>query len=677
MRRRAWQRRKRVLLAAVTAATIVLGLAAYASGLLYPLEAQSIDARFSIRGAKPALLKRFVVVAVDEATFNYLRNHPPLNGYWPFPRRYHARVIDNLLAAGAKLIAFDVQFTQQTDPTDDNALIQAVVRAHNMVLATDAVDPRTGKTGVLGGDPQQFGARAADSTVKGDATGVIHNFQHTYQPPLDSFPVAIASAFTGHEISPNLFGGAKRPVPIDYAGPPGTVATLPYWRVFANSFSAATVRGRIVIVGASAPELQDNHPTPTSGSQNMSGPEIQANATASVLAGLPLRNGPGWLNVALIVLFGAALPLASIRVRLWRALAGALVMAAAFVAATQLAFDGGTIITFVYPLLALVLAIIATLTIVLLGEAFERQHARDIFARFVPPGVVDEVLARTDDDFRLGGVERDCTVLFSDLRGFTSFSESQPAAKVIEVVNYYLNEMTEAILAAGGTLIAYMGDGIMAVFGTPVEYPDHADRAVVAAREMMGPRLKHFNDYLHEQGHESGFRMGIGLNSGTVMAGNVGSAQRVEYTAIGDTTNTASRLEGMTKGTPHMLFISETTRERMSTVPDDMVFVDNFDIRGRVNKMAIYSLPDPDHAGGPKPAASGEAASVTVESAAGETQPEAGAPEPEPEPEKAASAAGERGPEAETPESAAGETGSEAETPEPAAGETQPDSATE
>jgi adenylate cyclase len=85
---------------------------------------------------------------------------------------------------------------------------------------------------------------------------------------------------------------------------------------------------------------------------------------------------------------------------------------------------------------------------------------------------------------------------------------------VIEVVNYYLNEMTEAILAAGGTLIAYMGDGIMAVFGTPIEQPDHADRALVAAREMMGARLQHFNDWLHEQGHESGFRMGIGLNSG-------------------------------------------------------------------------------------------------------------------------------------------------------------------
>ena len=607
MRRRAWQKRKRVLLAAVTAATIGLGLLAYAAGLLYPLEAQSIDARFSIRGPRPALVKDFAVVAVDEETFNQLRQN------WPFPRRYHAVVIDHLLAAGAKVIAFDIQFTQRTDVADDNALIEAVDRAHNMVLATDAVDSN-GQTGVLGGNAllKEVGARAGNSTVKADSQSVFRDMQHSYQS-IDTFPVAIASDVEGHEISPKLFGGSQHPVPIDYAGPPGTVLTVPYWEVYENKFPASAVRGKIVIVGASAHELQDNHPTPTSGAQQMAGPEIQANATATVLAGVPLRNGPGWLNVLLIVFFGAALPLASIRIRLWRALAGALLLAAAFVVATQLAFDGGTIITFTYPLLALVLAVIATLTIVLLGEAFERQHARDIFARFVPPDVVDEVLARTDDDFRLGGVERDCTVLFSDLRGFTSFGETQPAAKVIEVVNFYLNEMTEAILAAGGTLIAYMGDGIMAVFGAPIDQPDHADRALVAAREMMGPRLRRFNGWLAEQGHESGFRMGIGLNSGTVMAGNVGSAQRVEYTAIGDTTNTASRLEGMTKGTPHMLFISESTRERMAEVPDDMVFVDNFEIRGRVNKMAIYSLPDPEDAPGAKPAAPAPAA------AAGET----------------------------------------------------------
>ncbi len=168
--------------------------------------------------------------------------------------------------------------------------------------------------------------------------------------------------------------------------------------------------------------------------------------------------------------------------------------------------------------------------------------------------------------------------------------------RVIAVVNHYLGEMSEAILDQGGTLISYMGDGIMAVFGAPLEQDDHADRALRAAREMIGPRLEGFNRWLEEQGYPRRLRMGVGLNSGSVMCGNVGAEQRVEYTAIGDTTNTASRLEGMTKGQPHMLFVAESTKDLMHEVPDDMVFVGEFEVRGKESKIRIHSVPDPEGA---------------------------------------------------------------------------------
>jgi adenylate cyclase len=245
------------------------------------------------------------------------------------------------------------------------------------------------------------------------------------------------------------------------------------------------------------------------------------------------------------------------------------------------------------------------------------------------------VLASADENLRLGGVERDCTVLFSDLRGFTSFSETQPAARVIEVVNCYLNEMTEAILAAGGTLISYMGDGIMAVFGAPLEQDDHADRAVAAAREMIGPRLERFNAWLAEQGFDHRFAMGVGLNSGAVMAGNVGSEQRVEYTAIGDTTNTASRLEGMTKDSEAMLFISASTRERMRSPTDDLTPIGEFSIRGRAGTLAVWTVWPSDRA-----AASGAQGPGEQEGqAAGEQEGEAAGEE---EGETAGEEAGER-----------------------------------
>jgi class 3 adenylate cyclase len=220
----------------------------------------------------------------------------------------------------------------------------------------------------------------------------------------------------------------------------------------------------------------------------------------------------------------------------------------------------------------------------------EREHVRDLFSRFVPEPVVDEVLRRTDEDLRLRGVRLDGTVMFSDLRAFTTFAEVMSADEVIEVLNDYLSEMSDAILDHGGTLVAYMGDGIMAVFGAPIEADDHADRALAAAREMLRERLPRFNSWLRENGFPDGFRMGIGLNSGPLMSGTVGSARRLEYAAVGDTTNTASRLEAMTKNTPHSILIAESTRQRLRQRPDDLVFVDELEVRGKQSRVKIWTL---------------------------------------------------------------------------------------
>ena len=352
-------------------------------------------------------------------------------------------------------------------------------------------------------------------------------------------------------------------MPIDFAGPPETFHEESFYNVLTGKPNPSLFADKIVIVGASAPILQDVHATATTNGATMSGPEVWGNATSTLLRGAPLRDVSGWVNVLLIVFLGVIAPLGGLWLRPSRALLGAVANAAVFAVVTQIAFDSGRIVDFVYPLFALALGTLGTLAVLYLITAIERERVHDLFSRFVPADVVKEVVARTDDNLRLGAVERDCTVLFSDLRGFTSFSETQPAQRVIEVVNCYLNEMTEAILDAGGTLIAYMGDGIMAVFGAPIEQPDHADRALEAATEMIGSRLDRFNAWLAQQGHDRRFAMGVGLNSGPVMAGNIGSEQRVEYTALGDTTNTASRLEGMTKGSGHMLFIADSTRERM------------------------------------------------------------------------------------------------------------------
>ena len=154
--------------------------------------------------------------------------------------------------------------------------------------------------------------------------------------------------------------------------------------------------------------------------------------------------------------------------------------------------------------------------------------------------------------------------MFCDLRDFTSFAEARPPELVVDVLNRYLSAMSDVILRHGGTLIGFQGDGILAAFGTPIEQPDHADRALSATREMVGQALDGFNAWLQEESIGGSFRIGVGLNSGVIMAGERGLERRLEYTVIGDTTNTASRLEAMTKDTPHMLPESDSTRAMLT-----------------------------------------------------------------------------------------------------------------
>ena len=574
------QRRRLISLLLVAALAGGIGVTAYATHLLRRQDLQSIDERFSIRGDKPAP-SNIVFVGVDGTSFQALRHN------WPFPRRWDAAVVDNLRNSGAAVIALDIDFAHKTVESEDLELYEAISRASGKTVLAATEYTAKGETTVFGGTSnlREAGTIAGEDHDVIDSDGTVRNFARG-EDTLPSLGVAAAELFSHHHYPASLF--EARTLPIDFLGGAEHFHEVSFSKVLRHEYSLGTFAGKLVIVGADHPLLHDEQPTPTA--NLMKGPEIWANVATTLLSGVPLRRVPGAINIFLVLLLGAAVPLGSLRLRGWRSLLDAVVLAVVFSVGVQVAFNSGRIVTFVYPMLALALGTLGTLGTLYVSEAIERERVRSVFARFVPADVVEEVLARTDENLRLGGVELDSTVMFSDLRGFTSFSETQPAARVIEVVNYYLNEMTEAILDAGGTLVAYMGDGIMAVFGAPLAQPDHADRALRAAREMIGPRLEHFNDWLGAQGFGHRFEMGVGLNSGPVMSGNVGSEQRVEYTALGDTTNTASRLESMTKNSGTMLFVSETTRERMHEPPEDLVPVGEVEIRGREQRLAVWTL---------------------------------------------------------------------------------------
>jgi adenylate cyclase len=162
---------------------------------------------------------------------------------------------------------------------------------------------------------------------------------------------------------------------------------------------------------------------------------------------------------------------------------------------------------------------------------------------------------------------------------------------VIDVLNRYLSTMSDVLLDHGGTLVSYMGDGIMAVFGAPVEHKHHADLAVAAAQAMVIDALREFNDWVRGEGLGDGFEMGIGINTGPVMSGNVGSERRLEYAAVGDTTNTAARLEQMTKETGRTILLSDSTRSALGRIPGDLVQVGEVTPRGRQAPVVVWALP--------------------------------------------------------------------------------------
>jgi adenylate cyclase len=621
-----------LLLALVALVSCGLALAAYGTHLLRSLEGSAVDARFKIRGTeKPP--SNIVIVGIDDRTLS------TLNYQYPYPRIVEGRLLSRILAEHPKAVAWDIVFKQKSifgangaavglsasqagklADTDDLSLLNTIGNANGKVVLDTVDNTSHGNFELFGVDSpallKALGAKAGNGTFPLDPGGVIRRMDYSVGS-LKTLAVVTAEVATGKKVDPNKFSGTTW---IDFSGPTGTYKTVSYVDALNGKTPTGFFTNKIVVIGTTASILQDIHPTSTSSA--MPGPEIQANAINTVLEDLPLKSFPGWVTVIAIIVLGAIVPLISLRLGPVAATAVAFVVAGLFLVGEQLAFNGGEVGTVVYPLGALILGAVGSLAVQLLTEAFERLRVRDLFTRFVPENVVDEVLA-SSDGLRLGGIQREGTVMFTDLRGFTSLAESLTPARVIEILNRYLSEMSDAILDHGGTLVAYMGDGIMAVFGAPLPQPDHADRALAAAREMLDVRLPKFNAWLREEGLSEGFKMGIGLNSGSVMSGHVGSERRVEYTAVGDTTNTASRIEALTKGTPHQLLLADSTKEALSSPPGDLAFVTDTDIRGRVEKIKLWTLEGKEAppAETPSPAAEEAAAPAAASAKSDDLQP--------------------------------------------------------
>jgi CHASE2 domain-containing sensor protein len=350
---------------AVTVAGVVAAAAAGAAelvDLLPGIEQETIVKRFERRDPRPA--PNLLVVAIDDKTFS------DLNEQWPFRRRRHARAIDVLRRDGARAIVYDVQFTEQTTVYDDNALINAVDRADDIVLATAETNER-GETNVLGGPTllKEIGAHVGASNLPEGRGGVLQRVEYSHGglPTL----ATVTAGIVARAPPPSAYekGGAW----IDFHGPPGTIETVSFSDLIRGRVDPARVRGRIVVVGAASPTLQDVHPTPTS-NRLMSGPEIEANAIDTAIRELPLRGTPTWAGLLLVLGLGFLPALVSMRLR---ALAAALVapaIAVIFLLVSQYVFEHGRILPVAVPLFALSLGTVSTITAGYVAERRQRYR---------------------------------------------------------------------------------------------------------------------------------------------------------------------------------------------------------------------------------------------------------------------------------------------------------------
>jgi adenylate cyclase len=604
------------------------------SRLLVTLELQTYDYRADRRARLLGEQRDnpTVIVDIDEFSIGSLAEE---GRPWPWPRDVHAQLVRKLTEAGAKVIGFDVNFDtvtpapgQQRDPDDyfwepepcasDKALAKAIGEAGNVVLAIvteEKVVENLGQQEVLENASfphpifEDAAAGTGDVEIPLDLDGTARRgtLQTAFRDEtLPSFSVAVAAVYLGREVSAYLDEclGRYRDVLqpdgsfwIDFHHFPGSTTSIPFVEAYKGTFDDDQVKGKIVLVGASAPDLQDLWQCPVTretqagvGRALMPGVEIHANAIRTLLADRYLRVVPVWATVLATLLLGCLTGILTLHLRPTRALA--FYVPIAVVGLVWIAFWLFAVrdlwANLVLPLLGgvgasyLVTTVFAYFTV-----ERQRKQIEAAWSKRVSREVLEKILANPS----LAHVEGrtvEATVMFTDLRGSTGLAHSMRPEAFVGRLNDIFACMTPIIMEHGGNIDKFIGDGIMAIFGDPVPQENHARHAVLAAREMMQAM-----DDLQGKAQARGERridMGIGIHTGELVAGDIGSGDRLEYTVIGDTVNTASRMEGLNKEYGTSILITGDTR---ALVGDDveMRLVDTTRVRGRDTPVQVYEVP--------------------------------------------------------------------------------------
>ncbi len=369
---------------------------------------------------------------------------------------------------------------------------------------------------------------------------------------------------------------------INYAQPSYSYPMVSFSDVYYGRVDQGEFEGKIVLIGATASILQDRHFTPIDDHRPMPGIEIHANAIQTMLDGQYLAHQ----SSGAYLLSAGLMTVLVVFVSLFAPLllgAGFLVMLLiGFPLYAQWSFNRGTIVDLIWPVFAMAVAYIGVLVYRNLTEFAEKRKLKTAFSRYVSPELAEEITEKPEM-LKLGGDRKNITALFLDIENFTNLSEGLQPQEVVRVINVYFDALAQVIMAHGGSVDKYEGDAIMALFGAPVEMTDHAVKACKAALAIQA-RMQDLNA---QMGYKLNIR--VGLATGDAIVGNMGSTQRFDYTAMGDTVNTASRLEGANKFYHTGILVNPGTFE---AAKGEIFFrkIDTVCLKGKDNAIAIYEV---------------------------------------------------------------------------------------
>lgn len=555
---------------------------------------------------------RIKIIKIDEPSLKAI-------GKFPWDRSVYARMIDKLEQEKVAAIGLDVVLAEPSkDPADDKQLGDVLAKYNNIVLATQFNYPAK-QTSADALVPDKIDYPSDSLKAKRNQIAHVNVFQdkdtRVRKIPVGlpdeknemiySFGAAMANFVLPKEKQVQWDAEKKqwlrdgKPIPVSnryeatpefYSEPRQKMDAATGYETFSfsdilNGKVDAPLEGALVFIGPFETGMMDEYLTPESNAIKMFGIEIHANMTQSVLENnfiTYLDRKIGYLIIALLTLLSV---IVFERIRGRAAIFIFIGSLIAYTVAWIICYSSNLVIPLTYPLLAIIAVYVYSIVSHYLAERKERSRVTNIFGRFVSKSVVDELLS-SGQDVKLGGVRRDITLIFVDIRGFTPMSERLEPEQVIQVLNEYLDVCTKAIFKFNGTLDKFIGDGVMAMFGAPIEFDNHPEMAVKAALEM-----KKQSDDLEKKLIERigiGVKFGLGINSGPAVVGNIGSeGLRLDYTAIGDTVNLSARLESNAK--PGQILISENTYARVKDL-FDILPVGEIKVKGKEKPVMVYEV---------------------------------------------------------------------------------------